>query len=121
MNRLPLPKYYDGQEWNTVVRPTRKSIPKYLHEDLPELKHIYIKEKFKEIGKFNCPKLEYFDKMIKNKKPIKSLEKKPTQKKQRAVSYMEVKEQLQYALIIADSHSNIVDGLMEKAKKCDME
>lgn len=47
MNRLPLPKYYDGTEWNTVLKPTRKCIPKYLHDDLPALKHIYIKEKFK--------------------------------------------------------------------------
>lgn len=69
MNKLPLPKYFDGSEWNTVIKPTRKCIPKYLHDDLPALKHMYIKEKFKEIGKFNCPKLEYFDKMIKNKKP----------------------------------------------------
>jgi hypothetical protein len=43
MNHIPLPKYYDGVEWKTVIRPTRKSIPKYLHEDLPELKHLYIK------------------------------------------------------------------------------
>jgi hypothetical protein len=35
------------------------------------LKHLYIKEKFKEIGKFNCPKIEYFDKMIKNTKADK--------------------------------------------------
>lgn len=68
MNKLPLPKYFDGMEWNTVVRPTRKCIPTYLHDELPALKHIYIKEKFKEIGKFNCPKLDYFDGMIKNKK-----------------------------------------------------
>jgi hypothetical protein len=38
MNKLPLPKYYDGYAWNTHFKPTRKSIPKYLHEDLPELK-----------------------------------------------------------------------------------
>lgn len=38
MNKLPLPRYYDGENWNTVFKPTRKSIPKYLHEDLPELK-----------------------------------------------------------------------------------
>lgn len=68
MNKLPLPKYFDGIQWNTVFKPTRKCIPKYLHDDLPALKHLYIKEKFKEIGKFNCPKLQYFDKMIKNKK-----------------------------------------------------
>ena len=118
MNRLPLPRYFDGHEWNTVVRPTRKSIPKYLHEDLPELKHIYIKEKFKEIGKFNCPKLDYFDKMIKTKKPPKPVEKKSSKKKNSAISYEEVKEQLQYALITGDRNSNVVDELMERAKKC---
>jgi hypothetical protein len=32
-------------------------MPKYLSEDLPALKHLYIKDKFKEIGKFNCPKI----------------------------------------------------------------
>lgn len=82
MNRLPFPQYYDGVEWNTELKPTRKCIPKYLHSDLPTLKHMYIKEKFKEIGKFNCPKLEYFDKMIKNKKHApKHLEKKHSEKK----------------------------------------
>ncbi len=47
MNRLPFPMYYDGVEWNTELKPTRKCIPKYLHDDLPALKHLYIKEKFK--------------------------------------------------------------------------
>jgi|JI6StandDraft_1071083.scaffolds.fasta_scaffold00492_29 hypothetical protein len=46
MNKLPLPKYYDGQEWQTVSRPRRSSIPKYLHDQLPELKHLYIKRLF---------------------------------------------------------------------------
>ena len=31
MNKLPLPKYFDGEEWKTVIKPTRKCIPKYLH------------------------------------------------------------------------------------------
>lgn len=64
MNKLPLPRYYDGNNWNTVFKPTRKSIPKYLHEDLPELKLLEIKEQFKQIGKFNCPRLEYFNDYI---------------------------------------------------------
>ena len=67
MNHIPLPKYYDGVEWNTVVRPNRKSIPKYLHEDLPELRHLYIKQIFKEMGKFNVPNLAFFNSMIKHK------------------------------------------------------
>ena len=57
--------------------------------------------------------------MIKNKVPPKPIEKKPSKKKQKAVSYQEVKEQLQYALIIGDRNSNIIDGLLERAKKCD--
>lgn len=105
MNRLPYPKNYDGEEWNTVIKPSRKYIPKYLHEDLPQLKHIYIKEKFKEIGKFNCPKLEYFNSMIKNKKvskPPAATKSKSHNKSKKGLSYSEIKEQLQYALIIAD-------------------
>lgn len=35
MNHLALPRYFDGYEWSTVIKSTRKSIPKYLHEDLP--------------------------------------------------------------------------------------
>lgn len=65
MNKLPLPKHYDGTEWQTVSRPRRSSIPKYLHDQLPELKHLYIKRLFQEIGKFNCPGLEYFSSLIK--------------------------------------------------------
>ena len=61
MNKLPLPRYFDGDNWNTVFKPTRKSIPKYLHDDLPELKLMELKEQFKQVGKFNCPKLDYFD------------------------------------------------------------
>ena len=59
-----------------------------MHDDLPALKHLYIKEKFKEIGKFNCPKLEYFDKMIKHKKHAKASEKK--------ISNTKVKKQVSY-------------------------
>ncbi len=65
MNKLPLPRYFDGDNWNTVFKPTRKSIPKYLHDDLPELKLMELKEQFKQVGKFNCPKLDYFDGYIK--------------------------------------------------------
>jgi hypothetical protein len=68
MNKLPLPANYDGISWNTVFRPTRRSIPKYLHEDLPQLKLMELKERFKQIGKFNCPHLDYFDSYIKNHK-----------------------------------------------------
>ena len=64
MNKIPLPRYFDGENWDTVFKPTRKSIPKYLHEDLPELKLLEIKERFKQIGKFNCPKLDYFNNFI---------------------------------------------------------
>ena len=75
MNKLPLPRYYDGDNWNTVFKPTRKSIPKYLHEDLPELKLMELKERFKQIGKFNCPRLDYFDGYIKKHNAVK--DKKP--------------------------------------------
>ena len=71
MNKLPLPRYFDGENWNTTFKPTRKSIPKYLHEDLPELKLIELKERFKQVGKFNCPKLEYFDNYIKKHNAVK--------------------------------------------------
>lgn len=72
MNKLPLPRYYDGSQWNTTFKPTRKSIPKYLHEDLPELKLMELKERFKQAGKFNCPRLEYFDDYIKKHNAVKS-------------------------------------------------
>lgn len=78
MNKLPLPKYYDGEEWNTVLRPKRASIPKYLHDELPELRHLYIKRLFQEIGKFNCPGLEYFNPLIKMKKGKSNTPKKGT-------------------------------------------
>lgn len=92
MNKLPLPKYYDGLEWNTVIKPTRKSIPKYLHDDLPTLKHLYIKEKFKEVGKFNCPKLDYFNHMIKHKSVSVKNPPKKDKKKNHDVSFTELKE-----------------------------
>jgi hypothetical protein len=116
MNMLPLPRHFDGVEWNTVIRPSRKCIPRYLREDLPALKHLYIKDKFKEIGKFNCPKLEYFDAMIRQKKAARL--RKGAAGEQKQVSYNQLKEELQYALIIADQHSNIVGNLLKKAKTC---
>jgi hypothetical protein len=68
MNKPPLPANYDGNTWNTVFKATRRSIPKYLHEDLPQLKLMELKERFKQIGRFNCPLLDYFDSYIINHK-----------------------------------------------------
>jgi hypothetical protein len=43
MNNIPYPKYYNGYDWNTVIVSERKYIPKYLHSDLPSLRHTQIR------------------------------------------------------------------------------
>lgn len=50
-NGLPLPGYYNGHDWNTIISGSRKAMPSYLQEDLPPLKYHYIREQFKAINK----------------------------------------------------------------------
>ena len=66
LNRLPLPKGFNGHEWDSVIKPKRSSIPKYLHQDLPKLEHLYIKKMLQEAGKIECPPINYFDNRIKH-------------------------------------------------------
>ena len=116
MNKLPLPRYYDGQNWNTVFKPTRKSIPKYLHEDLPELKLIELKERFKQIGKFNCPRLEYFDAYIRKHKTLKDKKPKTSRQLSQKKEYDRMEEELQYALLLCDRESPVLDEVVSKSR-----
>ena len=68
LNKLPLPKGFNGHEWHSVIRTRRSSIPRYLESDLPKLEHVYIKKMLQEAGKINCPPLSYFDSRIKLRK-----------------------------------------------------
>ena len=116
MNKLPLPRYYDGENWNTVFRPTRKSIPKYLHEDLPELKLMELKEQFKQIGKFNCPRLDYFDNYIRKHKQSKEKKPKTSRQIQQKKEYESMTEELQYAILLCDKDSPVLDGVVSKSR-----
>jgi hypothetical protein len=63
-NTFPYPQYYDGRSWNTITHNTRKSIPKYLKSELPNMKYLKVKAKFQEMNKFMPPEITYFEKMI---------------------------------------------------------
>lgn len=68
LNRLPLPKAFNGLEWNSDIKPKRSSVPKYLQNDLPKLEHVYIKRMLQDAGKIDCPPITYFNSKIKLKK-----------------------------------------------------
>ena len=94
-----------------MIKAKRSSVPKYLHQDLPKLQHMYIKEILHDAGKIECPPISYFENKI---KLCKEKPQKPSPEKKELRS---LREQFQYALIFSDPESNVFDELLGKSGK----
>lgn len=59
-NSFPYPQHFDGEQWNTVTRNSRSSVPSYLKAELPNMKFLKVKAKFQQMNRFVPPEITYF-------------------------------------------------------------
>ena len=75
-----------------------------------------LKERFKQIGKFNCPRLDYFDTYIRKHHTNKDKKPKTSRQIEQKKEYEKITEELQYAMLLFDRESPVLDEVVSRSR-----